>query len=155
QIPRVAAGLHGEGHRRQGRQPRRLQRQSRVARQRRQQVRLHAAIRGPGKGLQKVQRPRLRHHRLSPNNFGGQEPGSDEQIKTFCTSKYDVTFPMMSKISVKGDDKHAVYKFLTEKETDGEFAGEIGWNFTKFLIDRNGAVMARYASKTKPEDPTV
>jgi glutathione peroxidase len=89
------------------------------------------------------------------NNFGGQEPGSDEQIKTFCTSKYNVTFPMMSKISVKGDDKHAVYKFLTEKETDGEFAGEIGWNFTKFLIDRNGAVMARYASKTKPEDPTV
>jgi glutathione peroxidase len=89
------------------------------------------------------------------NNFGGQEPGSDEQIKSFCTSKYDVTFPMMSKISVKGDDKHPVYKFLTEKETDGEFAGEIGWNFTKFLIDRNGAVMARYASKTKPEDPTV
>jgi len=89
------------------------------------------------------------------NNFGGQEPGTDEQIKTFCTSKYDVTFPMMHKISVKGDDKAPIYQFLTQRETDGEFAGEIGWNFTKFLVDRNGVVMARYASKTKPEDESV
>ena len=89
------------------------------------------------------------------NNFKGQEPGSDEQIKQFCTSKYDVTFPLMSKVSVVGEDKTPVYKFLTEKPTAGEFAGEIGWNFNKFLIDRNGNVIARYNSKTKPDDTQV
>jgi glutathione peroxidase len=89
------------------------------------------------------------------NNFGGQEPGSNLEIKQFCTGKYDVTFPMMSKISVKGDDQAPLYKFLTEKETAGDFAGDIGWNFTKFLIDRNGNIMARYGSKTTPEDKTV
>ena len=89
------------------------------------------------------------------NNFGGQEPGSDEQIKQFCTSKFDVTFPMMSKISVVGEDKAPLYKFLTEKPTAGDFAGEIGWNFNKFLIDRNGNLIARYNSKTKPDDPEV
>lgn len=86
------------------------------------------------------------------NNFGGQEPGSDEEIKKFCTSKFSVTFPMMSKISVKGDDKAPLYKFLTESPTAGDFAGDIGWNFTKFLVDRNGQVFARFASKTTPED---
>lgn len=89
------------------------------------------------------------------NNFGGQEPGSDEEIKTFCSTKYDVTFPLMSKVSVKGDDKTPLYKYLTEKETAGEFAGEIGWNFTKFLVDRNGNLMARFESKTSPDDPKV
>src|SRR4051812_27128977 len=84
------------------------------------------------------------------NNFHAQEPGTDAEIKTFCSTKYNVSFPMMSKISVKGDDKHPLYKFLTEPATDGDFAGEIGWNFTKFLVDRNGAVMARYGSKTTP-----
>jgi len=86
------------------------------------------------------------------NNFGQQEPGTDAEIKTFCTSKYDVTFPMMSKISVKGDDKAPLYKFLTEEPTAGEFKGDIGWNFTKFIIDRNGNVIARFASKVKPDD---
>ena len=89
------------------------------------------------------------------NNFKGQEPGSDEQIKQFCTSKYDVTFPMMSKVSVVGEDKSPVYKFLTEKPTAGDFAGEIGWNFNKFLIDRNGNIIARYNSRTKPDDGKV
>jgi glutathione peroxidase len=89
------------------------------------------------------------------NNFGGQEPGSDEEIKTFCSTKYDVTFPMLSKVSVKGDDKHPLYKFLTEEPTAGEFAGEIGWNFTKFLVDRNGQLMARFDSKTAPDDEKV
>jgi glutathione peroxidase len=89
------------------------------------------------------------------NNFKNQEPGSDEQIKQFCTSKYNVTFPMMSKISVKGDDKHEVYKFLTEQKTAGDFAGEITWNFNKFLIDRNGAIMARFETKTTPQDAGV
>ncbi len=89
------------------------------------------------------------------NNFGGQEPGSDEDIATFCSTKYDVTFPMFSKISVKGDDKAPLYKNLTEKETAGEFAGEIGWNFTKFLVDRNGQIMARFESKTSPDNAKV
>jgi glutathione peroxidase len=89
------------------------------------------------------------------NNFKSQEPGTDEQISTFCKSKYGVTFPMMSKISVAGDDKAPLYKFLTQKETAGEFAGEIGWNFNKFLVDRNGNLIARYNSKTKPDDSQV
>jgi glutathione peroxidase len=89
------------------------------------------------------------------NNFGGQEPGTEAQIKEFCSSKYNVTFPMTSKISVKGDDQHALYKFLTSKDTDGDFAGDIEWNFAKFLVDRNGNVMARFASKTKPDDAQV
>jgi glutathione peroxidase len=85
------------------------------------------------------------------NNFKSQEPGTNEQIKEFCTSKYNVTFPMMSKISVKGENQHALYDLLTHK-TPEEFRGEIGWNFTKFLVDRNGNVFARFASKTTPED---
>ena len=85
------------------------------------------------------------------NNFNSQEPGTEEEIKSFCSTKYDVTFPMMSKISVKGDDQHALYDLLTHK-TPSEFQGEIGWNFTKFLVDRNGNVFARFASKTTPED---
>lgn len=89
------------------------------------------------------------------NNFGHQEPGTDVQIKQFCTSKYEVTFPMMSKISVLGEDKAPLYHFLTEQPTAGDFAGEIGWNFTKFLVDRNGNVFARFASQTKPDDPRV
>jgi glutathione peroxidase len=86
------------------------------------------------------------------NNFAGQEPGTDDVIKTFCTSKFGVTFPMMSKISVKGDDKAPLYKFLTESPTAGEFAGDITWNFNKFIVDKNGNVIARFASPTKPDD---
>jgi glutathione peroxidase len=89
------------------------------------------------------------------NDFNGQEPGSDEEIKQFCSSKYDVTFPLMSKITVLGDGKAPLYKFLTEKPTAGDFAGEIGWNFNKFLVDRNGNLIARYNSKTKPDDAQV
>jgi glutathione peroxidase len=89
------------------------------------------------------------------NNFNGQEPGSNEEIKNFCASKFNVTFPMMSKISVKGDDIHPLYKYLTEGSTAGEFSGEIGWNFTKFLVDRNGNVYARFGSKATPEDPVL
>jgi glutathione peroxidase len=86
------------------------------------------------------------------DNFGHQEPGSNSDIKTFCTSKYEVTFPMMSKISVKGDDKAPLYKFLTEEATAGEFKGEISWNFNKFLVDRNGNLIGRFASPTTPSD---
>jgi glutathione peroxidase len=89
------------------------------------------------------------------NNFGSQEPGTNEEIKQFCTSKYNVTFPMMSKISVKGDEKHPLYKFLTEGKAGEDFAGDIEWNFAKFLVDRNGNVMARFASKTTPDSPQL
>jgi glutathione peroxidase len=85
------------------------------------------------------------------NNFGGQEPGSNEEIKTFCTAKYHVTFPMMAKVSVKGSDITPLYAFLTDKAANSATGGEIGWNFTKFLIGPDGKVLARFDSKIEPE----
>ncbi|MGB7721864.1 MAG: glutathione peroxidase [Bryobacteraceae bacterium] len=84
------------------------------------------------------------------NNFGGQEPGTNEEIKTFCSSKYNVTFPMYAKISVKGDDKAPLYQFLTAAT-----GSEIQWNFTKFLVDKNGKVVGRFEPKVTPESPDV
>lgn len=89
------------------------------------------------------------------NNFMGQEPGTNEEIKEFCTLKYKTTFPMFAKISVKGADQHPLYNFLTNSKTDPEFAGDIKWNFNKFLVDRNGKVVARFDSKATPESPEV
>lgn len=89
------------------------------------------------------------------NNFKGQEPGTDAEIKEFCSLKYKVTFPMFSKISVKGEDQHPLYGFLTSKETDPNFGGDITWNFNKFLVDRKGNVVARFTSKDKPEGEAV
>lgn len=89
------------------------------------------------------------------NNFGGQEPGTAEEIKEFCTTKYKVTFPMFAKISVKGDDQDPLYKFLTSKETNPNFAGDITWNFNKFLIDKKGNVVARFSSKDKPDGEAI
>ena len=89
------------------------------------------------------------------NNFAGQEPGTNEEIKNFCTLNYGVTFPMFSKISVKGDDRHELYTFLTGKDTDPEFAGAIMWNFTKFLVDRKENIIKRFEPKTVPLDPDV
>ncbi|HLL69898.1 MAG TPA: glutathione peroxidase [Pyrinomonadaceae bacterium] len=89
------------------------------------------------------------------NNFGAQEPGSDEEIQQFCRINYGVTFPVFSKISVKGDDKHPLYKYLTERETNPEFAGEIKWNFNKFLVSKDGKIIARFESADKPEDAKV
>lgn len=89
------------------------------------------------------------------NNFMGQEPGTNEEIKTFCQTKYNVSFPLFAKISVKGDDIHPLYQFLTSKETNPEFGGDITWNFNKFLVDRNGKIIARFATKDKPEDEKI
>ena len=89
------------------------------------------------------------------NNFGSQEPGTETEIKEFCESKYHVTFPMFAKVSVKGDDKDPLYSFLTNTETNPAFAGDIKWNFTKFLVDRNGKVVARFEPKVKPDSPEV
>lgn len=89
------------------------------------------------------------------NNFAGQEPGTDEEIKSFCSLKYNVTFPMFSKISVKGTDIHPLYKYLTDKETNTEFGGDIKWNFNKFLVDKNGRIIARFEPQVKPESEPV
>ena len=89
------------------------------------------------------------------NNFLWQEPGTNEEIKTFCTTKYNVTFPMFAKISVKGDKIHPLYIFLTSKQTNPEFGGAVSWNFNKFLIDRAGKVVARFSSDDEPESEKV
>ena len=89
------------------------------------------------------------------NNFGAQEPGTEKEIKTFCSLTYGVTFPMFAKISVKGADKHPFYGFLTSKETNPEFSGDIGWNFAKFLVGKDGKIVARFASGDEPESDTV
>ncbi len=84
------------------------------------------------------------------NNFGGQEPGTALEIKTFCEKNYGVTFPMAAKISVKGDDMAPIYKWLTSKAANGVLDAEIGWNFNKFLIDENGIMIDHFPSKVKP-----
>jgi len=89
------------------------------------------------------------------NNFMGQEPGTNEEIKAFCSTKYDVTFPMFAKISVKGEDMAPLYKDLVSEEYSGLFGGAIKWNFTKFLVGRDGMVRARFGSRTDPLDPEV
>jgi glutathione peroxidase len=88
------------------------------------------------------------------NNFGGQEPGTNQEIKTFCSTKYNVTFPIYSKVSVKGADETPLYQYLT-KQADPSHTGDIKWNFTKFLVDRNGNVVQRFESKVTPESPEV
>jgi len=86
------------------------------------------------------------------NNFKDQEPGTNAEILQFCQANYGVDFPMMSKISVKGADEHPLYRYLT---TESPYPGEITWNFNKFLLDREGRVVARFDSKVTPEDPQV
>ncbi|MEW6542148.1 MAG: glutathione peroxidase [Nitrospirota bacterium] len=81
------------------------------------------------------------------NNFGRQEPGTNEEIKSFCYTRYSLTFPLFSKISVAGVDKHPLYRYLTEQSP---FPGEVEWNFQKYLVDRSGRIVARYAPRTKP-----
>ena len=89
------------------------------------------------------------------NEFGRQEPGTNPEIKSFCSSKYSVTFPLFSKIVVKGEGIDPLYQFLTSKETDPKFAGDIGWNFTKFLVNRKGEVIARFEPRVKPDSEDV
>ena len=84
------------------------------------------------------------------NNFGGQEPGTNTEIKEFCTKNYGVTFPMAAKISVKGDDMAPIYSWLTNKSQNGVLDATIGWNFNKFLIDENGNMLAYFPSKVTP-----
>lgn len=84
------------------------------------------------------------------NDFGGQEPGSEAAIKTFCTENYKVTFPMFSKVSIKGEAKHPLYAAL-----QSAVGGEVGWNFEKFLISKDGTVLKRFSSEVAPDSPEL
>lgn len=89
------------------------------------------------------------------NNFMWQEPGSNEDIKTFCEKKYGVTFPMMAKVSVKGRSQSPLYAFLTKKEQNGSIDSSVKWNFQKYLIDADGFLVDVIAPRTQPDDPQV
>ncbi len=86
------------------------------------------------------------------NEFGAQEPGTNEDIKSFCTSNYGVDFDMFEKVVVKGEGMHPLFEYLTKQS---KFAGEIKWNFNKFLVDKNGEVVARFEPKVEPNSPEV
>ena len=105
-------------------------------------------------GLERLQRE-LRDERFTVvgfpcNQFGGQEPGSEAEVAAFCRTSYDVSFPLSAKLEVNGPERHAVYRFLTSPATG--IAGDISWNFEKFLIGRDGRVLKRYPPETRPED---
>lgn len=87
------------------------------------------------------------------NDFGSQEPGTAAEIKTFCSTKYNVTFPLMTKLHVKGAEQHPLYAALTGKEA--KFPGDIEWNFGKFLIGKDGTVLKRFSPKTTPDAPEI
>lgn len=89
------------------------------------------------------------------NNFLGQEPGTEAEIKEFCALRFNVTFPMFSKISVKGGDQHPFYTYLTHADTNPEFGGDVTWNFEKFLIDRSGKIVGRFPPTTVPDSEPV
>jgi glutathione peroxidase len=89
------------------------------------------------------------------NDFGRQEPGTDAQIAEFCQKNYGVEFDMFSKIVVKGTGQAPLYHFLTSKDTDPKFSGDVAWNFEKFLIGRNGDVIGRFVSSVEPESPEM
>jgi glutathione peroxidase len=92
---------------------------------------------------------------IPANNFAAQEPGTNAEIKTFCRNKYNVSFPMMSKVSVVGEDKAPLYVFLTDKSVNPQIGGDIKWNFTKFLFDRNGKPVERFEPAVTPDSPQV
>jgi glutathione peroxidase len=92
---------------------------------------------------------------IPANNFGAQEPGTNQEIKTFCQSKYNVKFPMMSKVSVKGDDKTPLYQYLADKSANPKTGGDIQWNFTKFLIGPDGQIITRFEPAVTPDSPEV
>jgi glutathione peroxidase len=92
---------------------------------------------------------------IPANNFGQQEPGTNSEIKTFCKRKFDVTFPMMAKVSVAGNDIDPLYAYLTDKAVNPETGGEIKWNFTKFLIGKDGKILARFEPNVTPEDSAL
>lgn len=88
------------------------------------------------------------------NNFGNQEPGSDEEIRTFCDMNYNISFPMFSKVEVAGSDQHPLFSYLTQHE-NRDFSGSINWNFEKFLIDRDGQLLRRFRTRVNPMDDVI
>jgi glutathione peroxidase len=92
---------------------------------------------------------------IPANNFGSQEPGTNDEIKEFCTRKYNVSFPMMSKVSVKGSDITPLYQYLTDKSANPSTGGDIQWNFTKFLVGKDGKVIGRFEPKVTPDAPEL
>ena len=92
---------------------------------------------------------------IPSDDFGEGEPGSDPEIKQFCRRKYDVTFPMMSKVFIRANPRLPLYEYLTDTDQNPKTGGEIRWNFTKFLIGRNGAILARFEPEVTPEDPAL
>ncbi|MBC8102883.1 MAG: glutathione peroxidase [Cytophagales bacterium] len=104
---------------------------------------------------QKYKGQGLRVLAFPANNFGQQEPGSDQEIKEFCTTKYRTTFELFSKIEVKGPNQAPLYKYLTSKDTDPKFAGEVEWNFAKFLVGKDGKIINRFPAGTDPMTPEV
>ena len=92
---------------------------------------------------------------IPSNDFGEGEPGSDPEIKQFCRRKYDVTFPMMSKVFITGNNRIPLYEYLTDKDQNAKTGGDIRWNFTKFLIGRDGTILARFEPDVAPEDPAL
>ncbi len=89
------------------------------------------------------------------NDFLGQEPDGNEKIKAYCTSTFGVTFDMFAKVSVKGANKCDLYKYLTDKKADHGLGGAVKWNFQKYLVDREGKVVAKFSPRTMPDDPKV
>jgi glutathione peroxidase len=89
------------------------------------------------------------------NQFASQEPGSDEEIKNFCETRFDVTFPLFSKVDVNGDDRHPVYEYLTSQETQPDGPGDIKWNFAKFIVNKQGEVVARFDPAAEPTSKEV
>ncbi len=89
------------------------------------------------------------------NNFGSQEPGTNDEIKSFCSRTYDVTFPLYAKSSVKGADINPLYRFLTDKNENPATGGDIRWNFTKFLVGRDGTIITRFEPNVAPDSPAV
>jgi len=92
---------------------------------------------------------------IPSNDFGQGEPGSDPEIKQFCRRKYDVTFPMMSKVFINANPRLPLYEYLTDERNNPKTGGEIRWNFTKFLISRDGTILARFEPDVTPEDPAL
>ena len=89
------------------------------------------------------------------NQFKGQEPGTNKEIREFCTSKYNVTFDLLDKVDVNGENACPLYKYLTAQKTEPVGSGDISWNFEKFLLDRKGNVVARFSPRTAPSDKDV
>ena len=89
------------------------------------------------------------------NQFGGQEPGSNEEIVEFCQKNYGVTFPLADKVDVKGNTQSPIYQWLTQKTKNGVLDANIGWNFNKFLLDENGKMLAYFPSNVKPDSDTI